>query len=133
MADLSEEIYDYFIKINGKKIPFMGRDLSLMTATMVDSARNANGVMVGQKVGRDVAKLDNVVWPYLKAETWSMILKECDKFFVEIEYPDMVTNSWKTRTFYCGDRTATPWMRDHETGLPKDYIDCKVNFIDTGA
>ena len=124
--------YDCFIRVNGKAFPYMGRDLTLMTATMVDSARNANGVMVGQKVGRDVAKLDNLVWPWLTAEQWSSILQEMDKFFVEVEYPDMVTNSWKTRKFYCGDRSAQVWKIDWSTGLPKEYINCKCNLIDTG-
>ena len=100
---------------------------------MVDSAINANGVLVGQKVGRDVAKLDNLVWPHLTAEQWSDILQEMDHFTVEVEYPDMVTNSWQTRTFYCGDRTAKVWKIDWNTGLPKEYIECKCNLIDTGA
>lgn len=125
--------YDCFIKVNGIPFPYMSRDLTLMTATMVDSARNANGVMVGQKVGRDVAKLDNLVWPHLTADKWSMILQEMDKFFVTVEYPDMVSNSWKTRTFYCGDRTAKVWKIDKSTGLPSEYIECKCNLIDTGA
>lgn len=127
------EKYDCFIKVNGVKFPYMSRDLKMMTATMVDSARNANGVMVGQKVGRDVAKLDNLTWPHLTAEKWSEILQIMDNFFVTVEFPDMVTNSWATRTFYCGDRTATPFKIDWDTGLPKEYIDCKCNLIDTGA
>lgn len=125
--------YDCFIRVNGKPFPYMSRDLVLQTATMVDSARNANGVLVGQKVGRDVAKLDNLVWPHLTAEQWSDILQEMDNFTVEVEYPDMVTNSWQTRTFYCGDRTAKVWKIDWNTGLPKEYIECKCNLIDTGA
>lgn len=125
--------YDCFIRVNGKPFPYMSRDLVLQTATMVDSARNANGVLVGQKVGRDVAKLDNLVWPHLTAEQWSDILQEMDHFTVEVEYPDMVTNSWQTRTFYCGDRTAKVWKIDWNTGLPKEYIECKCNLIDTGA
>lgn len=125
--------YDCFIRVNGKPFPYMSRDLVLQTATMVDSARNANDVLVGQKVGRDVAKLDNLVWPHLTAEQWSDILQEMDHFTVEVEYPDMVTNSWQTRTFYCGDRTAKVWKIDWNTGLPKEYIECKCNLIDTGA
>ena len=125
--------YDCFIKVNGKPFPYMSYDLTLMTATMVDSARNANGVMVGQKVGRDVAKLDSLVWPHLTAEQWSEILQEMENFFVEVEYPDMVTNSWQTRTFYCGDRTAKVYKLDPDTGLPSEYLECKCNLIDTGA
>ena len=41
-----------FIKINGRDYPCPRRGLNLMTATIVDSARNANAVVVGQVVGR---------------------------------------------------------------------------------
>ena len=40
-----------FIKINGREYPCPRRGLNLMTATIVDSARNANAVVVGQVVG----------------------------------------------------------------------------------
>jgi hypothetical protein len=46
-----------FITINGTKFPQPRRGLELLSATIVDSARNANGVVVGQKVGRDQQKL----------------------------------------------------------------------------
>ena len=90
----------------------MSRDLTLMTATMVDSARNSNGVLVGQKVGEDVPKLDNLVWPWLTAEQWSEILQEMEKFIVTVEFPDMVHNRWVTKKMYCGDRTAKVWKID---------------------
>lgn len=124
--------YDCFIKVNGVKFPYMSRDLVLQTATMVDSARNANGVVVGQKIGRDIAKLDSLTFPHLTAEKWSEILQIMDNFFVTVEYPDMVTNSWETRKFYCGDRSAKVWKIDKDTGLPSEYIDCKCNLIDVG-
>ena len=57
-----------FITINGTKFP-QPRSLELLSATIVDSARNANGVVVGQKVGRDQQKLNNLFWGYLTAGT----------------------------------------------------------------
>ena len=51
-----------FITINGTKFPQPRRGLELLSATIVDSARNANGVVVGQKVGRDQQKLNNLFW-----------------------------------------------------------------------
>ena len=102
-----------FITINGTKFPQPRRGLELLSATIVDSARNANGVVVGQKVGRDQQKLNNL-------------------FFVTVTYPDMVNNRWTTRKMYPGDRTATPYHLDPNTGLPADYINCKVNIIDCG-
>lgn len=121
-----------FIKINGRDYPCPRRGLNLMTATIVDSARNANAVVVGQVVGREQQKLDRLEWAYLTAEQWSSILKEFKNFYVTITYPDMVNNTWTTRKMYPSDRTAEPFHLDPVTQLPIDYINCKVNLIDCG-
>lgn len=121
-----------FIKINGKPFPMPGRHPSLRVATMVNSARNTLAEMVGQKIGRDQYKVDNLFWPHLTAEEWSSMLKEFDNFFVIAEIPDMVNNCWMKLKMYPGDRTAEPWMVDDVTGLPTEYINCKVNIIDVG-
>lgn len=121
-----------FIIINGHTYPQPRRGLNLDVATIVDSARNANGVVVGQKVGRDQQKVNNLQWGHLTAEVWSALLKDLENFFVTVRYPDMVNNTWTTRTMYCSDRSAEPLWIDDVTGLPTDYINCKVNLIDTG-
>ena len=121
-----------FIKINGREYPCPRRGLNLMTATIVDTARNANAVVVGQVVGREQQKIDNLEWAYLTAEQWSSLLQEFRNFYVMVTYPDMVNNTWTTRKMYPGDRTAEPFHLDPETLLPIDYINCKVNLIDCG-
>lgn len=122
-----------YIRINGKEFPQPRRGLEMMTATIVDSARNANGTIVAQKVGRDQQKLNNLYWGYLTAAQWSSMLQIFDKnFFVSVTYPDMVNGTWTTRKMYPGDRAATPYHSDPNTGLPLDYINCKVNLIDCG-
>ena len=103
-----------------------------MAATIVDSARNANAVVVGQVVGREQQKIDNLEWAYLTAEQWASLLQEFKNFYVMVTYPDMVNNTWTTRKMYPGDRTAEPFNLDPETQLPIDYINCKVNLIDCG-
>ena len=121
-----------FIRINGNPYPCPRRGLVLKTATIVDAARNASGVTVGQKIGRDQQKLDGLKWGYLTAAQWSAILQEFSNFYCTVSYPDMVTGTWTTRKMYPGDRSATPFHLDPETGLPADYIECKVNLIDCG-
>lgn len=121
-----------FIMINGHRYPQPRRGLNLEIATIVDSARNANGEVVGQKVGRDQQKIGNLFWTGLDAETWSAILRDLENFFVEVRYPDMVTGTWTTRTMYCSDRSAEVLWVDDETGLPTRYKDCKVNLVDAG-
>lgn len=126
-----------FITINGHQYPqpFRGTagEVELVAATIVDSARNANGVLVGQKVGRDIQKINQLRWAYLPAATWAAILSEFDAhFFSTVTYPDMVHNTWTTRIMYCGDRSAKPFRLNKATGLPESYVDCRVNVIDTG-
>lgn len=120
-----------YFKINGQEVPYPKRGIKPTVITVVDSARNADGVVVGQKIGRDQYKLDAVEWPYLSAEEWSRILTLCSNFWVNVTFFDMVTNIEKTMPAYVGDRTAEPFWVD-ETGRPTHYIKCKVNFIDTG-
>lgn len=118
--------------INDKPFPYPKRGLKMIVSTMVDSARNANGEVVGQKIGRDNYKLDSLTWPYLDAKTWSDILKEFDNFRVIARIPDMVHNRWITLQMYPGDRSAQPFWVD-ENGMPTHYIDCSVNIIDCGV
>lgn len=125
-----------FITINGRQYPQPYRgttgEVELQVATIVDSARNANGVVIGQKVGRDIQKVNQLRWVYLKADVWAAILQEFDNnFFSMVTYPDMVHNTWTTRKMYCGDRSAKPFHIGAD-GLPLDYLDCRVNVIDVG-
>ena len=62
-----------FIKINGHEYPCPRRGLEMLVATIVDSARNANAVVVGQVVGREQQKLNNLEWAYLTAEQWLLL------------------------------------------------------------
>lgn len=113
--------------------PYPKRGLSIDTMTIVDSARNANGVVVGQKIGRDQSKLNSLEWPMLTAAEWKKILEMFEpQFYVFVKYPDPVTGAIVTRRMYPGDRSAEPWMMDTSTGLPTHYINCKVNLIDCG-
>lgn len=120
------------IYVNGKAFPSPKRGLKFVTTTMVDSARNANGTVVGQKIGRDQYKLDTLTWSYLDAKTWADLLKELDNFFVTVKFPDQVNHEWRTLLMYPGDRTAEPYWVDDD-GFPTAYINCKVNLIDCGG
>lgn len=121
------------IYINGHVYPAPNVGLGFTITTTVDAGRNANNVVVGQRVGRDNDKIDNLVWQFLEASTWSSILQEFEtNFYAEIKFPDMVHNAWHTRVMYPGDRTAEPFTVDPETGLPTMYKNCKMNLVDTG-
>ena len=121
-----------FIFINGTAFPYPDKDSGLQTvSTLVNAARTADGVMRGEKIGRDQSKIE-LTWNVLTPEVWSQMLQEFNDFYFSIRYIDMVTNDWITRKFYVGDRSAQPFMVDPVTNRPKYYIQCKANVIDTG-
>lgn len=120
------------ITINGREFPAPDNDLNFVISTQVNSGRNANAEVVGQIVGRNQHKIDNLKWSRLDAVTWSQMLQEFKNFYVVVKFPDMETNSWVTLKMYPGNRTATPVSIDPKTGLPDWYKNCKVNIIDCG-
>lgn len=120
------------ITINGREFPSPDIGGSLLVATNVSDGKNANGEFVGQKVGRDQYKFENLQWKFLPAETWASMLQEFDKFVVTTRIPDMVNNRFMTIRMYPGNRTAVPVEFD-SSGLPTVYRDCKVNIIDCGV
>ena len=120
-----------YLKINGVNLPYPKRGVSVVVTTVVDSARNVNGVVVGQRIGRDQYKIDGLEWPWLTAAEWENILQLVSNFFFQVTFYDPVTNGEKTLLMYCGDRTAEPYWVDGN-GRPTHYLNCKVNLIDTG-
>lgn len=107
-------------------------------STLVNSGRSAlNGQLYAQRVGdRDLSKLE-LLWKYLTSEQWSDILKKINSgtqgFYIWIKYFDMQSNAWRIREFYPSDRQGTPFIINKTTKEIKSYLDCSVNFIDTGA
>lgn len=120
-----------FLAINGHELPPPKRGVQSLVTTVVDSGRNANGAVVGQRVGRDQYKIDSLEWPWLTAAQWSTILNLLKNFFVYVTFVDPVSNNFRTLKMYPGDRTAEPYWVD-ENGKPTHYCNCKVNLIDTG-
>ena len=120
-----------YLEINGYELPPSKRGVSVVVTTVVDAGRDANGAVVGQRVGRDQYKIDELEWSWLTAEQWERILSSLKNFFVYVTFNDPVTNGRKTIKMYCGDRTGEPYWVDGD-GKPTHYRDCKVNLIDVG-
>ena len=120
-----------YLAINGYELPPPKRGVTPVVTTVVDAGRNANGAVVGQRVGRDQYKIDGLEWAWLTAEQWSRILSVLNHFFVYVTFIDPVTNSRKTIKMYPGNRTAEPYWVDGN-GNPTHYRNCKFNLIDTG-
>lgn len=120
-----------YLAINGYELPPPKRGVSVIVTTVVDAGRDANGAVVGQRVGRDQYKIDGLEWPWLTAAQWQTILSILSNFFVYVTFNDPVTNGRKTVKMYPGDRTGQPYWVDGN-GTPTHYRDCKVNLIDVG-
>lgn len=100
------------------------------TSTIVDSARNVQGRVVGAVVRHDVAKIE-MSWKYLTAYQWSQILSLfTSSFYNEVTFLNQVTNRRETRTMYVGDRNAGMWRRDPGTGAVMGYTGCSIALVE---
>lgn len=100
--------------------------------TLVNSGRNADAVVVAQKIGRDQEKTE-MSWNYLPKEDWEKMLRFWDtNFFFNFTYYSRVAGTKITRKFYIGDRSDTPYNVD-ASGIPTAYVDCTANVVDTGV
>ena len=100
------------------------------TSTIVDSARNVQGRVVGAVVRHDVAKIE-MSWKYLTAYQWSQILSLfTSSFYNDVTFLNQVTNKRETRTMYVGDRNAGMWRRDSQTGAVMGYTGCSIALVE---
>jgi len=100
------------------------------TATIVDSARNVQGRVVGSVVRNDVAKIE-MSWKYLTADQWASILSLfTNSFYNDVHFLNQATNAYTTRTMYVSDRNAAMWRRDPKTGAVMGYTGCSLSLIE---
>lgn len=121
-----------FLRVNGVDFPCPRVGFSYTISTTVNGGRNANNEVVGQKVGRDLFKLDSMEWAALDAETWKKMLAAVEPYYVPVTFEDYRTGKPITITMYPGDRTAKPLFVDHITHKVTKYENCKFNLIDVG-
>lgn len=119
------------ITIDGKSFPMPIRGLTEVVSTNVNSGRNALGEMTGERVGRDIYKLDNVEWRWLNKRQWQELLQAVSGFKFHMTFPDVVNGGYCTHLCYVGDRTCEPYYVE-SNGDFKFYRSCKMNFIDCG-
>lgn len=103
------------------------------TATIVDSARNTNGVMIGSVIRNDVAKI-SMSWNFLTATQWANILRlfspaRGGSFENSVTFFCQDTATWITRTMYVSDRTASIFLRN-PNGSIKGYTNPSLSLIE---
>ena len=114
------------------QVPFAAYESGKQTiATIVDQARTADGIVRGSVVAK--ANKVELKWGDLTPGTWAQSCDFFDRhFYFSATYLDMRTNSMQTKTFYVGDRSATPFLMDAVTGIPKYWLECQANIIGVG-
>lgn len=104
------------------------------TATLVDSARNAQGVTIGAVIRDDVGKVE-MSWKYLTVEQWANILKcfsikRGGNFYNNVTFFCQDEGDWTTRLMYVSDRKAGMFRRDPETGDVLGYTDASLSLVE---
>ena len=105
-------------------------EYSSSTSTLVDSARNVEGRVVGSVVRSDVAKIE-IKWRYLTAQQWASVLSLfTNNFYNSVKFFNQTTAGYTTRDMYVGDRSAGMWRRNPTTGEVMGFTDCSLSLIE---
>jgi len=121
-----------FLNVNGYNFPCPRVGFQYIITTAVNAGRNANGAVIGQRVGRDMFKLNTMEWAGLEPDVWRMMLRAVEPFYVPVTFEDYRTGNPITIMMYPGDRTGTPLFADRNSHLVTKYENCKFNLIDCG-
>lgn len=100
------------------------------TSTIVDSARNVGGYVVGTVIRNDVAKVA-LTWKYLTVQQWADILSLfTESFYNSVTFYNQTTASYTTREMYVSDRTAGMFRRDPNTGEVLGWLNCTLSLVE---
>lgn len=95
------------------------------TATIVDSARNLKGYVVGAVIRRDVAKI-SLTWNFLTPDKWKVVLDATYGFYLNVEYYSQTAATWETRRMYVSDRNAGMFRRNPDITDDNPLLDTPV-------
>ena len=105
-------------------------EYSANTSTLVDSARNVSGYVIGSVIRADVAKVE-LKWRYLTAQQWASVLSLfTNSFYNSVTFFNQATADYTTRQMYVGDRQAGMWRRHPETGEVMGFVDCSLSLVE---
>ena len=103
---MSRETTDLII-INGYAIPAPDEGYSINEYTILDSARDSNGVLRGQQIGDTQWKIEGLQWSNLTPEEWKALKTAIKPFYVPVTFTND-ENERMTLTMYPGDRQSEP-------------------------
>lgn len=121
-----------FLNIGGYDMPCPTYGLEYTISTAVDAGRNLSNAVIGQKIGRDIYKFENLQWVGLNPDKRRMILRAIEPFFVPVTFEDFKTGNPTTVYMYPGDRKGKPLLVDGITHLITQDETLSFNLIDCG-
>lgn len=80
---------------------------SYQDISSADAGRTEDGVMHKMQIGTKVKIA--LAWKNISQAEASTILQAFNSEYVEVKYKDTLSNSFVTKTFYCGDKTITTY------------------------
>lgn len=117
------------VTIGGYELPEPST-YNAVTSTVVDSARNVKGVMVGSVVRSDIAKVE-LTWRYLTVEEWATVLSLFTNSFInDVRFFNQSTGHYETRSMYVSDRNAAAFRRNPSTGELMGWTGCSLNLVE---
>lgn len=104
-----------------------------ITATIVDSGRNAEGYTKGAVIRDDVGKVE-LKWRYLTTQQWSGILKlfktaSGGSFSNKVKFFDQTEGAFQTREMYVSDRSAGAWEKNSNDEVI-GWTDCALSLVE---
>ena len=117
------------VTVNGYEFPEPS-EYSGQTSTLVDSARNVRGYVIGSVVRHDVAKIE-LSWRYLTAQQWAQVIGPFNtNFYCTVEFFNQATGSYTIRQMYVSDRKAGMWRRHPVTGEVMGWVGCELSLVE---
>lgn len=112
------------------------------TATIVDSARNTDGKMIGTVIREDVAKIQ-MSWNFISYDDWASLVQQFSSkfggaFIRNVTYFDQSSGQLETKQMYISDRNADSFLLFNEDtaptasmiGLPMGYENATLSLIE---
>ena len=112
------------IRVGGVDLPTPS-EYSIGIMDISNAERNSQGTMIIERIAQK--RKISIKYKYCDASTMSKILKATEPIYYNVTFLDPVTNTYKTSSFYNGDRNMG--MIDFKNGVPR-YKDLQFDFIE---
>ena len=113
-------------------------DYQVNSATLVDSGRNSDGVVVGNVIRNGVRSIE-ITWNFLDKDTFANVARLFDKdtydgkhgdFYVSATFFDPTANTRITKTMYPSDRITNTAHIKLVNGEPVGYEQVKLTLVE---